>query len=57
MKSESLMNHLHSIGAHELGQVLTEAALSKVSMWVEMLHGRFFSEKGLRDQWHYFFLI
>lgn len=36
------MKHLHSIGTHELGQVLTEAALSKVFMWVKMLHGRFF---------------
>jgi len=36
------MKHLHSIVAHELGQVLTEAALSKVLMWVKMLDGRFF---------------
>jgi len=36
------MKHLHSIDAHELGQVLTEAALSKVFMWVEMLGLRFF---------------
>ncbi len=36
------MNHLHPIDAHELGQVLTEAALSKVFMWVEMLDLRFF---------------
>ncbi len=36
------MKHLHSIGIHELGQILTEAALSKVCMWVEMLQQRFF---------------
>ncbi len=36
------MKHLHSIDAHELGQVLIEAALSKVFMWVEMLGLRFF---------------
>jgi hypothetical protein len=40
--TESLLKHLHSISAHELGQVLTEAALSKVFMWVEMLEWRFF---------------
>jgi hypothetical protein len=37
------MKHLHSIGTHESGQILTEAALSKVVMWVEMLGGRFLS--------------
>jgi len=36
------MKHLHSIDAHESGQVLTEAALSEVFMWVEMLQVRFF---------------
>lgn len=36
------MKHLHSIDAHESGQVLTEAALSEVFMWVEMLQLRFF---------------
>jgi len=39
---ESRLKHLHSIEAHEPGQVLTEAALSKVFMWVEMLQARFF---------------
>ncbi len=41
------MKHLHSISAHESGQILTEAALSKVLMWVEMLDGRFFDYKGV----------
>lgn len=41
------MKHLHSISAHESGQILTEAALSKVLMWVEMLDGRFFSIEGV----------
>lgn len=41
------MKHLHSISAHESGQILTEAALSKVLMWVEMLDGRFFHYKGV----------
>jgi len=47
------MKHLHSIGIHELGQVLTEAALSKVFMWVEMLHQRFFFSGG--SVWLLFF--
>gem|GEM_PF-4877685 len=36
------MKHLHSIDVYELGQVLTEAALSTMFMWVEMLQKRFF---------------
>ena len=38
----SLMNHPHSIGRNELGQVGNEAALSFLSMWVGMLDKRYF---------------
>lgn len=38
----SLINHLHSIGGDELGQVGNEAALSFLSMWVGVLNGRCF---------------
>ena len=36
------MNHPHSIGRNELGQVGNEAALSFLSMWVGMLDKRYF---------------
>ena len=36
------MNHLHSIANNELGQVGNEAALSFLSMWVEVLDKRYF---------------
>ncbi len=37
-----LINHPHSIGSGELGQVGNEAALSLLSMWVGMLDKKSF---------------
>ena len=41
-KITSLMNHPHSIGRNEPGQVGNEAALSFLSMWVGVLDRRCF---------------
>jgi len=42
MSITSLMNHPHSIGRNELGQVGNEAALSFQSMWMGVLDKRCF---------------